>query len=103
MADHPTNWRDTQETDPTALTTSPADVVTATVWLEELYFVNTSASDVVVTVSDKAESPAALYKDTVAANSASGARIGPWKATDGLSWVASATGVTARAKYKRIN
>ena len=101
--DHPTNWRDTQESGSTALTTSSADVVAAECWLDEVYFVNGSASDVTVTVSDKAGSPVVLYKETIAANSTGGAKVGPWNAPGGISWIASATGVVARCKYRRIN
>lgn len=101
MPARPTNWRDLQESDPTPLTAVAADVVAAECWLSELYFVNTSASDVTVTVSDKAGSPNVLYKETISANGTGGAKVGPWKATGGISWVASASGVTARAAYFR--
>ena len=98
----PTNWRDTQLEGPIAVPTSPADIVTGSgIYLEAVYFVG-GGSDSVVTVSDKAGSPKSLYKDTISANSSQGGPVGgPWPAEGGISWVASASGVTGFIKYKR--
>jgi hypothetical protein len=93
------------ENDAELLPTSTADVVTGTIWLEEITLTNNSSSDVTVRIRDKQTTPRQIVPDdmVVLAKHVYTIQFKARKCPGGVTWLASdGTNLIGTIRGKRV-